>query len=119
MSIQRTVDLHTEEILIEQQIIILPGFFSVERVQVELFFFLLFLCIHTQTHTELCFLCSYLPPDLDPIFFISERIRMEPYLEGRSFRTYSSLRHLCLDWKFKELTSFSSAISYCKSTTIL
>lgn len=30
MSIQRTVDPHTEEILIEQQIIILPGFFSAE-----------------------------------------------------------------------------------------
>lgn len=61
--------IRTEEILIEQQIIILPGFFSAERYPVGIvLFFLLFLCIHTQTHTELCFLCSYLPPNLDPIF---------------------------------------------------
>lgn len=98
MSIQRTVDLYTEEILIEQQIIILPGFFSVERVQVELFFFLLFLCIHTQTHTELCFFYAVISlPIWIPFFIIiSERIRMEPYLEGRSYRTYSSLRHICV-----------------------
>lgn len=50
MSIQRTVDLHTEEILIEQQIIILPGFFSVEHVQVELFFFVIFVYSYTNSH---------------------------------------------------------------------
>lgn len=68
MSIQQTVDSNTEEILIGQQIIILPGFFSVEHCPGGIVLFLLFLCIHTQTHTELCFLCSYLPPNLDPIF---------------------------------------------------
>lgn len=53
-------------------------------VQVELFL----LCIHTQTHTELCFFYAVISLPIWTLFLISERIRMDPYLqEGRSFRT--------------------------------
>lgn len=114
MSIQQTVVSNTEEILIEQQIIIFPGFFSVEHCPGGLFFFLL-LCIHTQTHTELCFY-SVISLSIWIPFLISEWIHMDPYLEEeRSFRTYGSVRHICI-WKFKGLTTFSSAFSYCKPT---
>lgn len=61
MSIQQTVDLNTEEILIEQQIVILPGFFSVERVQVELFFFCYF-CVFIHKLTLSCVFFMQLSP---------------------------------------------------------
>lgn len=61
MSIQWTVDPHTEEILIEQQTIIPPGFISAERCPGGFVLFVI-LCIHTQTHTELCFFLMQLSP---------------------------------------------------------
>lgn len=69
MSIQRTVDPHTEEILIEQQIIILPGFFSAERCPGGI---VLVVYSYTNSYWVVFFLCSYLPPNLNPVFDFRE-----------------------------------------------
>lgn len=66
MSIQPTVDPHTEEILIEQQIIILLGFFlsrTLSRWNCSCCVF-----IHKLILSCGFFLCSYLPANLDPVF---------------------------------------------------